>query len=50
MSSGVITWPSPRLNSRSVPGAERVEVGREPPDHVEHDLLDPRRVLGEDLE
>src|SRR5215218_2020429 len=30
--------------------AERVEVGGEPADHVEHDLLDPLRVLGEDLE
>ena len=32
------------------PRAERVEVGREPPDQVEHDLLDPLGVLLEDLE
>src|SRR3972149_1316332 len=31
-------------------GAQRVEVGREAPDEVEDDLLDPLRVLGEDLE
>ena len=32
------------------PRAEGVEVGRESADHVQNDLLDPLRVLGEDLE
>jgi hypothetical protein len=39
-----------RASGRAPPRAERVEVGREAPDEVEHDLLDPLRVLGEDLE
>src|SRR6266576_5285272 len=31
-------------------GAKAVEIRREAGDHVEHDLLDPLRVLGEDLQ
>src|SRR5919112_556461 len=32
------------------PRPERVEIRREPPDHVEDDLLDALRVLREDLQ
>jgi hypothetical protein len=42
--------PSPRVGLERSPRAERVEIRREPPDHLEDDLLDPLAFCCEDLE